>query len=163
MVISNAVSHGLQCHISPQNERFPLLQQRPARAHLRGGAIQQHRVQGDGGEHAGLAGARLGLHDEICKERPQGSGEPRGAPGSSRPRARPARSPSPQPPSGMAFSCTGDGRWNPAASSPASTGGDSRREPKSEGPPGTSTSRVRNRPCASVGAAILAGREGEVS
>lgn len=127
-------------------------------AHLRGGALQQHGIQGDGGEHAGLAGAGLGLHDQICKERPRRSGQPRDSPGS---RPRPARSPSPQRPSGMAFSCTGDGRWKPAASSPASTGGDSSREPKSEGPPGSSTSRVRNRPAASTGAAILAGRAGE--
>lgn len=145
----------LRCRI-PQESDSP--SRSPGPAHLRGGALQQHRVQGDGGEHARLAGAGLGLHDEICKERPRGSGQP---PACARPRARPARSPSPQRPSGMAFSCTGDGRWKPAASSPASTGADSRRDPKSEGPPGTSTSRVRNRPGASLGAAILAEREGK--
>lgn len=56
-------------------------QQQPgAGAHLRGGALQQHRVQGDGGEHARFASAGLGLHDEIWKEPPQRSPEAPGCP-----------------------------------------------------------------------------------
>lgn len=83
------------------------------------------------------------------------------------PNPRPARrSPSPQRPNGIAFSCTGEGLWNPAASSPASTGSDSSRDPKSDGPPGTATSRVRVRslpPAASAGAAILGARSGRAA
>lgn len=63
----------------------------------------------------------------------------------------------------MAFSWTGDGLWNPAASSPASTGSDSSSDPKSEGPPGTRTSRVRNRPSTSTGVSAVAAILWEVS
>lgn len=87
-------------------ERFPLTKHRAGRAgsHLRGRALQQHRVQGDGGEHAGFTSAGLGLHDEICKEPPQRSpGNPRGIPRPSpgppahQARSAPAGSPSAAP------------------------------------------------------------------
>lgn len=61
-------------------------------AHLRGRALQHQRVQGDGGEDAGFAGAGLGLHDEVCKEPPQESG---GQAAASGPAASPHPAPSP--------------------------------------------------------------------
>lgn len=114
------MSHGFQRRI-PNTERFSLL-----KPHLRGGALQQHGIQGDGGEHAGFPGAGLGLHDEICKERPRPSGQPRGAPGPAPgPPAHPARSAPAGWPS--AAPATADGsRPPPAPPAPAATAAESR-------------------------------------
>ncbi|KAL0603947.1 Zinc finger protein [Plecturocebus cupreus] len=56
----------------------------------------------------------------------------------------PPLSPSPQRPSGMAFSCTGEGLSKPAARSPSSTGRESSSDSKSAGS-ANSTSPVRVR------------------